>query len=223
MARRPPRAAAGAGGSAGAGAGAGGPGGVGPPPVRLRAARALLEERLTLARAGDDRPAVARCLMELGQVACQQGDYAAARRLLEESLAVFATAADDRRARPARGASWGRSRSAWANPRGPACCWKRACRRSRRPATGCSSATACATSGMWRSTWATTRAARARFAEAHQIASAFGDRTGLAYLLENFAYLAAAEARAERALRLAGAAAGLRERLGAPLPPTSKP
>jgi predicted ATPase len=43
---------------------------------------------------------------------------------------------------------------------------------------------------------------------------------GMAYVLDRFAALALAEAQPERALRLAGAAAGVRELAGAPLPPS---
>lgn len=43
---------------------------------------------------------------------------------------------------------------------------------------------------------------------------------GIIHSLEGFAGLAAAQARPQRALRLAGAAASLREAIGAPLSPT---
>ena len=49
-----------------------------------------------------------------------------------------------------------------------------------------------------------------------------GDQTAIAYLLEDYAGLAAFEALPERALRLAGFAAALRETIGAPLPPAEQ-
>jgi hypothetical protein len=49
-----------------------------------------------------------------------------------------------------------------------------------------------------------------------------GDQTMIAYLLEDYSGLAAAEAKPERALRLAGSASALRETIGAPLPPTDQ-
>ena len=49
-----------------------------------------------------------------------------------------------------------------------------------------------------------------------------GDQTAIAYLIEDYAGLAAAEAEPERALRLAGFAAALRESIGAPLPPSEQ-
>ena len=45
-----------------------------------------------------------------------------------------------------------------------------------------------------------------------------GDRTAIAYCLEDFAGLAAGTGHSERALRLAGAAAALRDSIGGPLP-----
>jgi len=49
-----------------------------------------------------------------------------------------------------------------------------------------------------------------------------GDQTAIAYLFEDYAGLAAFEALPERSLRLAGFAAGLRETIGAPLPPAEQ-
>ena len=49
-----------------------------------------------------------------------------------------------------------------------------------------------------------------------------GEWRAIAFVLEDFGGLAAAQGQPERALRLAGAAAALREALGAPLPPTER-
>jgi len=49
-----------------------------------------------------------------------------------------------------------------------------------------------------------------------------GDQTAIAYLIEDYGGLAAAEAQPEKALRLAGFAAALREAIGAPLPPSEQ-
>ena len=49
-----------------------------------------------------------------------------------------------------------------------------------------------------------------------------GDQTSIAYLIEDYAGLAAAESRPEKALRLAGFADALRESIGAPLPPSEQ-
>jgi predicted ATPase/DNA-binding XRE family transcriptional regulator len=61
--------------------------------------------------------------------------------------------------------------------------------------------------------------ANARFLEALDVALEFGDRTLLAHLLEGFSGLASAVGQHERAVRLGGAAAALRETAGAPISP----
>jgi hypothetical protein len=62
--------------------------------------------------------------------------------------------------------------------------------------------------------------ARARFEESLAIWGEIGDRGGIAFLLAGFAELATAEAQPRRALRLAGAAAALRQKHGTPLAPS---
>jgi tetratricopeptide (TPR) repeat protein len=52
------------------------------------AARAHLEESLTMRRELGDRVGIANSLSNLGNAALEQGDYAAARTLYEESLAI---------------------------------------------------------------------------------------------------------------------------------------
>ena len=51
---------------------------------------------------------------------------------------------------------------------------------------------------------------------------ALGDQTAIAYLIEDYAGLAAAESQPEKALRLAGFADALRASIGAPLPPSEQ-
>jgi hypothetical protein len=55
--------------------------------------------------------------------------------------------------------------------------------------------------------------------ESLEINSELGDQTAIAYLIEDYAGIAAAEGKSEKALGLAGFAAALRESIGAPLPP----
>jgi hypothetical protein len=59
----------------------------------------------------------------------------------------------------------------------------------------------------------------ARFLRALAIARNFGDTTLLSHLLEGFSGLATARSQHQRAVRLGGAAAALRETAGAPLGP----
>jgi hypothetical protein len=51
------------------------------------------------------------------------------------------------------------------------------------------------------------------------ISRELGDQTAIAYLIEDYGGIAAAEGQSERALQLVGFAAVLRESIGAPLPP----
>src|SRR5207244_5203962 len=65
--------------------------------------------------------------------------------------------------------------------------------------------------------------AGARFLQALEAALEVGDRTLLAHLLEGFSGLASALGQYQRAVRLGGAAAALREAAGAPLGPAWGP
>lgn len=49
-----------------------------------------------------------------------------------------------------------------------------------------------------------------------------GDQTAIAYLIEDYAGVAAAESKPQKALMLAGFASALRESIGAPLPPSEQ-
>jgi predicted ATPase/class 3 adenylate cyclase len=66
------------------------------------------------------------------------------------------------------------------------------------------------------------REARPLLDESLAINRELGDKTAMAYLLEDYAGLAAAETEPEKALKLAGFAASLRESIGAPLPPSEQ-
>src|SRR5262249_11911816 len=61
--------------------------------------------------------------------------------------------------------------------------------------------------------------ARAALQESLRLRHELGDRSGIAESLESTAALAAADGQPERAVRLAGAAAGVREAIGAPPSP----
>jgi ATP/maltotriose-dependent transcriptional regulator MalT len=64
--------------------------------------------------------------------------------------------------------------------------------------------------------------ARAAWREGLHLHQELGNRAGIADTLESIAALAATETQSERAVRLAGAAAGIREEVGAPLSPSSR-
>ncbi|MBI3242469.1 MAG: tetratricopeptide repeat protein [Chloroflexi bacterium] len=65
-------------------------------------------------------------------------------------------------------------------------------------------------------------AARSMYQESLTINNQLGDRWATAYLLEDMGGLASLEGQPERAFRLVGAAAGLREAIGSPLSPAEK-
>ena len=64
--------------------------------------------------------------------------------------------------------------------------------------------------------------ARAALRESLHLQQDLGNRAGIAEALESIAALAATETQAERAVQLAGAAAGIREQVGAPLSPMGR-
>jgi tetratricopeptide (TPR) repeat protein len=64
--------------------------------------------------------------------------------------------------------------------------------------------------------------ARSMYRESIRFFQGLDHRRGIARLLECFACLAAAQLEAERSLRLAGAAAALRQNIGAPLTPAEQ-
>jgi hypothetical protein len=64
--------------------------------------------------------------------------------------------------------------------------------------------------------------AHSLYRESIRIFQELEHKRGVARLLEHFACSAAAQLEAERSLRLAGAAAALRQNIGAPLPPAEQ-
>ena len=68
----------------------------------------------------------------------------------------------------------------------------------------------------------TTREAGRLYSESIELFRDLGHKRGIARVLECMAASAAAQCKAEQALRLAGAAASLRQRLGAPLAPAEQ-
>ncbi len=182
------------------------------------AAQALFEEALTVRRDSDHTRGTAGCLDGLGQVAFAQGDYSAARTLFEESLALCRELGD--KGAIAAGlqslglvaclqgdsagaeASLGESLSIWrdlGNERRVAQCLSDlglvAFRRGHSPE------------------------AQTLQQESLAIRRDLGHTEGMAENLERLAQIRATRADAAGAARLWGAAASLREAIGAPLLP----
>jgi tetratricopeptide (TPR) repeat protein len=65
--------------------------------------------------------------------------------------------------------------------------------------------------------------ALALYAESLTLYKRVGDRVGIAACLEGLSCVAFAQGQMERATRLSGAAAALRDEIGAPLPPADRP
>ena len=185
------------------------------------AARCWLEQSLAASREIGDRAASAAVLSNLADVVSAQGDAALARRLLEEALATFRDLGDW------RGVGWSlnhlgdtaRERGDFAAAREM---YAHAVETFRRQKDGWGTARSLADLGDLSCEQGDPAAARAFFDEALTGFLDVGHRRGVAKVLEGIACLAAKRGEPERALRLAGAAAALRDETGAPARPLEK-
>ncbi|HEV8636796.1 MAG TPA: tetratricopeptide repeat protein, partial [Chloroflexota bacterium] len=181
-------------------------------------ARALFSESVALAREVGDRWWLAFALRGLGHVAHRSGDYAAAPPVLHEALTTARELGDGwltaltlfhygrlERALGDYAAARGRFEEALALYRREGDAWGAAHSLSHLGAVACEQGDR--------------GAARGALNEALEIFRILGHGIGIAYSLEGLATLAATRDHAGRALRLAGAAAALRETVGSPLAP----
>ena len=185
------------------------------------AAHTYYEESLALLRELNDKPNLANVLSNLGVVVQHEGDYRQARELSEEGLSI----------RRELGDSWGIAVSL--GNLGMIAGLERDYARAMALQEECL--------GLYRQlgeknfTALTLNnlgdvmreqgdymAARTMYEEGLLIQREVGDQWAIAYLLEAFAALMAMEAHPERAIRLAGSAASLREAIGAPLAPAEQ-
>jgi tetratricopeptide (TPR) repeat protein len=185
------------------------------------AARALLEESLALLRELGDKEGIAHSLALLGQLVCDQGDYGAARALFEESLASFREP----------GVKWG---IAWSlgllgqvvrdqGEHGAArALLEESLAIQREVGDKLGIAQSLYGLGTVAGDQGEYGAARALLEESLAIYRELGIKQGIAPNLEGLAALAVAQGQSERAARLYGAAEGLREAIGAPLPPAKR-
>jgi predicted ATPase/DNA-binding winged helix-turn-helix (wHTH) protein len=182
----------------------------------LPVARSLFEESMVLWRELGDQKAVARSLSNLANIVKLQGDNARARSLYAECLAIFRELGD-------------RTGEAWSiNYQGDVA----------RDQGDCAAAQTLYEQGLaifreLDDRWgvAGTLAdlgslareqgnyptAHSMYRESIKLFHELDHKRGIARLLEHFACSAAAQREAERSLRLAGAAAALRQNIGAPL------
>jgi predicted ATPase/tRNA A-37 threonylcarbamoyl transferase component Bud32 len=187
----------------------------------LAASRALFEKSLALWRELHDAQAVARGLSNLANVVKLQEDYAHARTLNEECLSIFRDL-DDR-----TGIAWALNHQGdVARDQGDSAAARSlyeqslVCFRDLNDRWGV--AGTLADLGNLAKEQRDYRAADSLYRESLRIFQELEHKRGVARLLECFAGSAAAQSEPERALRLAGAAAALRQSLGVPLTPAEQ-
>jgi predicted ATPase len=182
------------------------------------ASRSLLEESLALFRELEDKGGIALCLTHLGLLAYFQGDYTASRSLLEESLAMLSELGDRKGMGLALNAlgrvayEQGDYVAARSLPAESLTIFRE---------TGHQWGIAASLDSLGRVVYdqGDYSAARSLHAESLTIRREMGNKLSIAEPLESLARLAAQGREWERAVRLWGAAAALRETIGAPRSP----
>jgi predicted ATPase/serine/threonine protein kinase len=187
----------------------------------LAAARTLFEESLVQWRELREMPAVARGLSNLAGVAKTQQDYAHSRALYEECLSIFRQLGDR------TGAAWALNHQGdAAHEQGDAAAAKSLCEQSvaefRELNDRWGIAGSLADLGSLAREQRDFRSADVFYRESLGLFQELEHKRGIARLLELFASSAAAQSKSERALRLAGAAAALRQSIGVPLTPAEQ-
>jgi predicted ATPase/class 3 adenylate cyclase len=179
-------------------------------------AQSAYEESVAIRRELDDRPGVAGSLSNLGVVAALEGDFAVARAFFEESLRIRLALGDqldiaNSHQNLGRCAAHQRDYTA-ARSHFAECLAISQLIGNRRGV-----ASALIELGKLAEQQSGYAAARTSYESGLAISRELGDKEYIAETLEGFATLAAAQAQPERALRLAAAAAALRESINARL------
>ncbi len=182
-----------------------------------RAAQVYFDRSLAQWRTLSDHLSTARCLHNLANVAKIQGDYARAQMALSEATQIFEVLGD------ASGAAWSINQQGdIAQEQGDLKLardfYERALKAFRATADRWGSARSLADLGLVYCKQKEYAPAHAAYREALQVFFELGHKRGIARSLEGFACLAAAQAQAPRALKLAAAAAHLRQMINAPRP-----
>jgi predicted ATPase/serine/threonine protein kinase len=184
-------------------------------------AHPLFEESLALWRELEDQKAVARSLSNLANVVELEGDYHRARALYAECLSIFEGLGDR------AGVAWAlnyqadmaREEGDSAGARG---LYEKALVIFREIGERWGMAGTLADQGSLAREQRDFATARALYQESLRIFQELGHKRGIARLLECFACLAASQFEPKRSLRLAGTAAALRQKIGAPRPPAEQ-
>jgi predicted ATPase len=184
-------------------------------------ARALFEESLALWRELGDLKAVARALSNLANVVKLQEDYDRARSLYAECLSIFRGLGDR------TGVAWSLNyQGDVARDQGDSAAartlYEQCLAIFRELGDRWGIAGTLADLGSLAREQRDYPCAHSLYRESILIFQELDHKRGIARLLECFACSAAAQFQAERSLRLAGAAAGLRQNIGAPLTPAEQ-
>jgi predicted ATPase/DNA-binding winged helix-turn-helix (wHTH) protein len=184
----------------------------------ISAAQALFEESLEVWRELGDSRDVARALSNLANVTTMQGNHERAKSLYGECLAIFQGLGDR------TGVAWSlNSQGDVANDRGDAAAarefYGQALAIFRELGDSWGIAGTLADLGNMARIERDFSAAHSLYRESLKLFQELDHKRGIARLLECFACAAAAQSHSDRALRLAGAAAALRQKIGAPLTP----
>ncbi len=187
----------------------------------LADASSLFERSLAIWKDIGDFADIARALSNLANVTKLQGDYTRASALYDECLIMFGKAGDN------AGVAWtlnyqgdvAREKADFVAARS-FCEQSLSAFRQLRDIWGIASALSDLAGLSYDQ--GNNAEARRLYAESIWLFWDLGHKRGVARVLECFAASAAAQSNAEHALRWAGAAAGLRERLGAPLTPADR-
>jgi predicted ATPase/DNA-binding CsgD family transcriptional regulator len=182
----------------------------------LAAARGHFEEALSLQRALGDGLGTVQAIQNLANLLHESADLAGARRLCEEGIVL------------ARELGWDRGLAVALHNLGNVAqdqsdlaaaggCYEESLAVKRRLGDRRSMVVTLVNLATVRSAEGDGRQGHRLLTEALQIERSLGDKAGVAFVLERFAAEAAGRGRHARALRLAGAAAALREEVDAPL------
>ncbi len=187
----------------------------------LPASRALFEESLALWRALHDLNAVARALSNLANVVKLQGDFSYAGVLNQECLSIFSELGDG------AGYAWALNHQGdVARDQGDSVAarilYEQSLASFRELNDSWGVAGSLADLGNLAREQQDYRVADTLYRESLAIFQKLEHKRGIARLLESFACSAAAQSESERSLRLAGAAAALRQSIGAPLVPAEQ-
>jgi predicted ATPase/serine/threonine protein kinase len=187
----------------------------------LPASRALFEESLALWRELQDSRAVARALSNLANVVKLQGDFSYAGVLNQECLSIFSELGDG------AGYAWALNHQGdvlrdQGDPIAARILYEQSLASFRELNDSWGVGGSLADLGNLAREQQDYRTADTLYRESLRIFRKLEHKRGIARLLESFACSAAAQSEAERSLRLAGAAAALRQSIGAPLVPAEQ-